>query len=212
MPETRKQPLPGFLLPGVRRPRRRPVGHALFLQPAAIGDRRGIRAGRDFLARLKRQKHGPLVLQDDPVLQEDHLLEMNELRRRRDVVDQIHDRMRPAAAGIERLNEEPDDIPAIGRVRTGLVEDRRERRHHAVHVLRGDPVLRRQGRLRLEEGAVGRPDLVFLAPDFDIVALHFRMRLRTQNIRMHEGKCAMSRKFSTMRSPDAFTVTTPQGT
>jgi cytochrome o ubiquinol oxidase subunit II len=56
-----------------------PVGDALFLEPAPVGDRGCIGAGWDFGARLQRQQRRALVLEDDAILQEYQLLKMDQL-------------------------------------------------------------------------------------------------------------------------------------
>jgi hypothetical protein len=64
---------------GSRRLGTGPVSDALFLEPAAVGDRGCIGAGRNFRARLRRQQRGALVFEDDAILQKYQLLKMDQL-------------------------------------------------------------------------------------------------------------------------------------
>src|SRR4029453_16589189 len=70
----------------------------------------------------------------------------------------------------------------------GLVQDRRERAHHSVEVLRVDTVRGGGGCQRLVEPAIGGEQLVALRVDRYAVRPYLRMRHFTEQTAVHEWK------------------------
>src|ERR1700733_3311406 len=101
--------------------RQNAVGLAVRLQPAPGHDGRSVSSGRQFEARIERKKSRHLIFQNDPVLQEDHLLEMEQLLVRVGFVKHQDERVDIAEVFVTRLDEKTDEVPRILQDRTRLV-------------------------------------------------------------------------------------------
>ena len=59
--------------------RQNAVSLAVGFEPAPVDDGRGVGSGWQFKTRIQWKKPWHLIFQNDPVLQEDHLLKVQEL-------------------------------------------------------------------------------------------------------------------------------------